>query len=163
MLIFSISLNQIFSIEESFNARVGDERSFKNYTIKFNANDIPVFYDSTGTVISASPPSSITLSWNESSGTTDDDSIYNGNMSAGVGIITDGILSTTDDDGLLTSQSVTAGDLSLQGALAKSKSLNGKVTIFCNGNEVIANKNRFNKWEFKKFHCQRNLVAIFIV
>ena len=36
MLIFSISLNQIFSIEESFNARVGDERSFKNYTIKFN-------------------------------------------------------------------------------------------------------------------------------
>ena len=36
MLIFSISLNQIFSVEESFNARVGDERKFKNYTIKFN-------------------------------------------------------------------------------------------------------------------------------
>jgi len=36
MLIFSISLNQIFSVEESFNARVGDERKFKNYTIKFS-------------------------------------------------------------------------------------------------------------------------------
>ena len=36
MLIFSISLNQIFSVEESFNARVGDEKKFKNYTIKFN-------------------------------------------------------------------------------------------------------------------------------
>tara|TARA_S200000501_G_scaffold349990_1_gene366591 strand:+ start:735 stop:2612 length:1878 start_codon:yes stop_codon:yes gene_type:complete len=36
MLIFSISLNQIFSVEKSFNARMGDERSFQNYTIKFN-------------------------------------------------------------------------------------------------------------------------------
>ncbi|GIS10289.1 MAG: hypothetical protein CM15mP114_10710 [Alphaproteobacteria bacterium] len=78
----------------------------------------------------------LTLSWNESSGTTDDDSLYNDNMSAGVGIITDGILSTTDDDGLLTSQSATAGDLYLEGALANSKALNGKITIFCNGNET---------------------------
>ena len=36
MLIFSISLNQIFSIEKNFNARIGDERIFQNYTIKFN-------------------------------------------------------------------------------------------------------------------------------
>lgn len=107
-----------------------------NYTIKFDSKNVPVFFNSDGSAISGSPPSSITLSWNESSGTTDDDSLYNGNMSAGVGIITDGILSTTDDDGLLISQSVTAGDLYLEGALAKSKSLNGKVTIFCNGNET---------------------------
>ena len=107
-----------------------------NYTIKFDSSNVPVFFNSDGSALSGSPPSSITMSWNESSGTTDDDSLYNGNMSAGVGIITDGILSTTDDDGLLTSQSVTAGDLYLEGALAKSKSLNGKVTIFCNGNET---------------------------
>ncbi len=107
-----------------------------NYTIKFDTKNVPVFFNSDGSAISGSPPSSITLSWNESSGTTDDDSLYNGNMSAGVGIITDGILSTTDDDGLLTSQSVTAGDLYLEGALVKSKSLNGKITIFCNGNET---------------------------
>jgi flagellar hook-associated protein FlgK len=107
-----------------------------NYTVKFNANNVPVFFDSTGTVVSSSPPSSITLSWNESSGTTDDDSIYNGNMSAGVGIITDGILSTTDDDGLFTSQSATEGDLFFNGPLKTSKALNGKITIFCNGNET---------------------------
>ncbi len=107
-----------------------------NYTIKFDSSNVPVFFNSDGSALSGSPPSSITMSWNESSGTTDDDSIYNGNLLAGVGIITDGILSTTDDDGLLTSQSVTAGDLYLEGALAKSKSLNGKVTIFCNGNET---------------------------
>ena len=107
-----------------------------NYTIKFDINNVPVFFNSDGSALSVSPPSSITMSWNETSGTTDEDSIYNGNMSAGVGIITDGILSTTDDDGLLTSQSVTAGNLYLEGALAKSKSLNGKVTIFCNGNET---------------------------
>ena len=107
-----------------------------NYTIKFDSSNVPVFFNSDGSALSGSPPSSITMSWNESSGTTDDDSLYNGNMSAGVGIITDGILSTTDDDGLLTSQSATAGDLYLEGALVKSKSLNGKVTIFCNGDET---------------------------
>tara|TARA_B100001175_G_scaffold309108_1_gene310367 strand:+ start:237 stop:2114 length:1878 start_codon:yes stop_codon:yes gene_type:complete len=36
MLIFSISLNQIFSVEKSFNAKLGDEESFQNYIIKFN-------------------------------------------------------------------------------------------------------------------------------
>ena len=36
LLIFSISLNQIFSVEKSFNARLGDEKNFQNYTIKFN-------------------------------------------------------------------------------------------------------------------------------
>ena len=107
-----------------------------NYTIKFDSSNVPVFFNSDGSALSVSPPSSITMSWNESSGTTDDDSLYNGNMLAGVGIITDGILSTTDDDGLFTSQSATAGDLYLEGALAKSKSLNGKVTIFCNGDET---------------------------
>ncbi|MFL2818523.1 MAG: flagellar basal body rod C-terminal domain-containing protein [Candidatus Puniceispirillales bacterium] len=107
-----------------------------NYSIKFNNNNIPVFYDSTGTVVSASPPSGITLSWSETSGITDDDSIYNSNMSAGVAIITSGILSTTDDDSLFTSKSATAGDLVLDGPLESSKTLNGKVTIFCNGNET---------------------------
>ena len=36
LLIFSISLNQIFSVEKSFNARLGDEKNFQNFTIKFN-------------------------------------------------------------------------------------------------------------------------------
>ena len=36
LLILSISLNQIFSVEKSFNARLGDEKNFLNYTIKFN-------------------------------------------------------------------------------------------------------------------------------
>ena len=105
-----------------------------DYTIKFE-NDVPVFFNSDGSAFSGSPSSSLTLSWNESSGTTDDDSIYNDNVSAGVGIITDGILSTTDVDGLFTSKSATAGDLSFDGALKNSKALNGKITIFCNGDE----------------------------
>ena len=106
-----------------------------DYTIKFDSNDVPVFFNSDGSAFSGSPSSSLTLSWNESSGTTDDDSLFNNNVSAGVGIITDGILSTTDDDGLLTSKSATAGNLSFDGALKNSKALNGKITIFCNGNE----------------------------
>ena len=57
-------------------------------------------------------------------------------MSAGVPIITSGILSTTDDDSLFTSKSTTAGNLILDGPLNSSKALNGKVTIFCNGNET---------------------------
>ena len=106
-----------------------------DYTIKFE-NDVPVFFNSDGSAFSGSPSSLLTLSWNESSGTTDDDSIFNNNMSAGVGIITDGILSTTDVDGLLTSKSATAGILSFDGALKNSKALNGKITIKCAGNEV---------------------------
>ncbi len=35
LLILSISLNQIFSVEKSFNAKLGDEKNFQNYTIKF--------------------------------------------------------------------------------------------------------------------------------
>ncbi len=105
------------------------------YTIKFDSNNVPVFFNSDGSELSGAPPSLLTLSWNESSGTTDDDSLFNDNMLAGVGIITDGILSTTDDDGLLTSQSATAGNLSFDGALKNSKALNGKITIFCNGDE----------------------------
>ena len=107
-----------------------------NYTIKFNSSNTPTFFNSDGSAVSGSPPSSITMSWNESSGITDDDSLFNGNMSAGVGIVSTGILSTTDDDGLFTSQSATAGNLQLYGVLAKSKALNGKITIFCNGNET---------------------------
>ena len=108
-----------------------------DYTIKFNSDNppVPVFFNSDGSALSGSPPSSITLTWNESSGTTLEDSIYNDRMSAGVGIITDGILSTTDDDGLFTSKSATAGNLSFDGALKNSKAINGKITIFCNGNE----------------------------
>ena len=40
------------------------------------------------------------------------------------------------DDGLLKSQSATAGNLSFDGALKNSKNLNGKITIFCNGDET---------------------------
>ena len=36
LLILSISLNQIFSVEKSFNARLGDVKNFLNYTIIFN-------------------------------------------------------------------------------------------------------------------------------
>ncbi len=37
LLILSISLNQMFSVEKSFNAKLGDENNFQNYTIKFNS------------------------------------------------------------------------------------------------------------------------------
>ena len=57
-------------------------------------------------------------------------------MSAGVAIVTSGVLSTTDDDSLFASKSGIAGDLVLDGALNNSKSLNGKVTVFCNVNET---------------------------
>ena len=69
-----------------------------DYTIKFDSNNppVPVFFNSDGSTFSGSPSSSLTLSWNESSGITDEDSIFNGNMFANVSIITDGILSTTD-------------------------------------------------------------------
>ena len=107
-----------------------------NYSIKFNSSNIPVFYNSAGSEVSGSPPSGITLSWNETSGLTDDDSLFNSTMTAGVSIVTSGVLSTTDDDSLFASKSGIAGDLILDGALNNSKSLNGKVTVFCNGNET---------------------------
>ena len=99
--------------KQALGIEVTENDVVSNYSIKFNTSNIPVFFDSTGTVISASPPTGITLSWNETSGITDDDSIYNSNMSAGVAIITSGILSTTDDDSLFTSKSTTAGNLIL--------------------------------------------------
>ena len=107
-----------------------------NFSIKFNDSNVPVFFNSEGSTLSGSPPSGISLSWSESSGITDDDSLFNSNMSAGVPIITEGILSTTDDDGLMTSKSASAGELILDGALNSSKLLNGKITVFCNGNET---------------------------
>ena len=107
-----------------------------DYTIKFDSNNVPVFFNSDGSALSGSPPSSITLTWNESSGTTDPDSLFKNNVSEGVSIITDGVLLTTDDDGLLTTQSATAGDLFFDGALKNSKALNGKIKIKCNGNEI---------------------------
>ncbi len=107
-----------------------------NFSIKFNDSNVPVFFNSEGSVLSGSPPSGISLSWSESSGITDDDSLFNSNMSAGVPIITEGILSTTDDDGIMTSKSVSAGELILDGALNSSMALNGKITVFCNGNET---------------------------
>ncbi|MDC1194526.1 flagellar hook-associated protein FlgK [Pseudomonadota bacterium] len=78
--------------KQALGIEVTENDVVSNYSIKFNTSNIPVFFDSTGTVISASPPTGITLSWNETSGITDDDSIYNSNMSAGVAIITSGIL-----------------------------------------------------------------------
>ena len=107
-----------------------------NFSIKFNDSNVPVFFNSEGSTLSGSPPSGISLSWSESSGITDDDSLFNSNMSAGVPIITEGILSTTDDDGMMTSKSALAGELILDGALNSSKLLNGKITVFCNGNET---------------------------
>ncbi|MDC3273010.1 flagellar basal body protein [Alphaproteobacteria bacterium] len=115
---------------------VNENNIKSNYSIKFNSSNVPVFYNSAGSEVSGSPPSGITLSWNETSGLTDDDSIYNSNMSAGVAIVTSGVLSTTDDDSLFASKSGIAGDLILDGALNNSKSINGKVTVFCNGNET---------------------------
>ncbi|MDC0549532.1 flagellar hook-associated protein FlgK [Alphaproteobacteria bacterium] len=115
---------------------VNENNIKSNYSIKFNSSNVPVFYNSAGSEVTGSPPSGITLSWNETSGLTDDDSIYNSNMSAGVAIVTSGVLSTTDDDSLFASKSGIAGDLILDGALNKSKFLNGKVTVFCNGNET---------------------------
>ena len=99
-------------------------------------SNIPVFYNSDGSDVSGSPPTDITMSWSESSGLSDDDSLFNSNMSAGVAIITSGILSTTDDDSLFISKSATSGDLLLDGPLKTSKALNGKITIYCNGNET---------------------------
>ncbi len=106
-----------------------------NFTIKFD-NNIPKFFNSDGSAISDTPPTSITLSWNESSGTTDEDSLFSGVISENVGVITNGLLSTTDNEGLLTSKSVSAGNIILDGNLKNSKALNGKITIFCDGDET---------------------------
>ena len=107
-----------------------------NYTIKFDSSNVPVFFNSDGSAVSASGPSGLSLSWNETSGITDVDSVYLGTASANVPIIPNGILATTDDDSLFISQSANAGNLTFDGALKDSTSLNGKITIFCNGDET---------------------------
>ena len=107
-----------------------------NYTIKFDSSNVPVFFNSDGSAISTSGPSGLSLSWNETSGITDVDSVYLGSASANVPIIPNGILATTDDDSLFISQSANAGNLTFDGALKDSTSLNGKITIFCNGDET---------------------------
>ncbi len=107
-----------------------------NFSIKFNDSNVPVFFNSEGSALSGSPPSGISLSWSESSGITDDVSLFNNNLSAGVPIITDGTLSTTDVDGMMISKSPLAGALTLDGVLNGSKALNGKITVLCNGNET---------------------------
>ena len=115
---------------------VNENEVVSNYSIKFNSNNLPVFYNSEGSAVSVSPPSGITLSWSESSGITDDDSVYLGTASANVPITSNGILSTTDDDSLFTSKSLVAGNIALDGALKTSKVLNGVVSIYCAGNET---------------------------
>jgi len=115
---------------------VTEDNIVSNYSVKFNDSNVPVFYNEEGSAASGSPPSGISLSWNESSGITDDDSLYNSNMSAGVSIVMEGVLSTTDNNSLFTSNSSTAGDLIFDGALKNSKALNGKVTVTCNGDET---------------------------
>ena len=116
------------------NVKVGSSEN--KYTIKFDTNGVPQFYNRIGSSISASPPSGLSLAWNDVSGTTDDDALFNSNMSAGVSIVTNGALSTTDDDSLFTSKSSTAGNLILDGTLKSSQELNGIVTVFCAGNET---------------------------
>ena len=122
--------------DPAINIEVTENDIASNYSIKFNSSNEPVFYNQEGSSVSGSPPSGITMSWTESSGLTDDDSLFNSNMSAGVAIITSGILSTTDDDSLFISKSATSGAMVLDGPLKSSTALNGKITIFCNGNET---------------------------
>ena len=122
--------------DEAIRILVDDGTDKTKFSIKFDSNGDPQFYNAIGSAVSGSPPSDITLAWNETSGTNDVDSIYSGSLSAGVAIISNGVLSTTDDDSLFTSKSSTAGDLILDGTLKDSKALNGIVTIYCAGNET---------------------------
>ena len=105
------------------------------YSIKFDSSGSPQFYNAIGSQLSGSPPSDLTLSWNESSGTTDVDSIFSGSLVAGVDIVPNGVLSTTDDDSLFISKSTTAGNLILDGSLKNSKALNALANIYCAGDE----------------------------
>ena len=107
-----------------------------NYSIKFNSSNLPVFYNSQGSAASASDPTGLTLSWNETSGITDDDALYTGTATANTPLTPNGILSTTDDDSLFTSNSLVAGNLILDGALKSSKALNGLISIYCAGDET---------------------------
>mgnify|MGYP006097784899 CR=1 FL=1 len=124
------------NLDEAIKIKVNDGSTKTNFTIKFNSSGEPKFFNPKGSAVSASPPSDITLAWNDLSGVTDDDALFNASMSAGVGITTSGALSTTDDDSLFTSKSSTAGNLILDGNLEASKALNGIITIYCNGDET---------------------------
>jgi flagellar hook-associated protein FlgK len=106
------------------------------YTIKFNNNNEPIFYNSDGASISSNPPSDIELLWTESSGINNTSSIYSGTANANAALILNGSLSTTDDDSLVTSKTLSEGNLVLDGVLSKSSNLNGKITVYCNGDET---------------------------
>ena len=122
--------------DEAIRIFVDDGTNRTGYSIKFDSNGDPQFYNSIGSELSGSPPSGLTLAWNENSGTTDPDGIFSGSLSAGVPIVTNGVLSSTDDDSIFTSNSSTAGDLILDGALKLSKTLNAKVSVYCAGDET---------------------------
>ena len=124
------------STDEAIRILVDDGTDKTKFSIKFDSNNDPKFYNAIGSAVSGSPPSGLTLEWNETSGTTDVDGVYSGSLSAGVGIVANGALSTTDDDSLFTSKSSTSGNLILDGALKDSKVLNGIIKIYCAGNEA---------------------------
>ena len=124
------------NVDEPIRILVDDGITETKYSIKFNSSGEPKFFNAIGSAVSGSPPSGLTLEWNETSGTTDVDGIYSGSLSAGVAIVPNGVLSTTDDDSLFISKSSTAGNLILDGALKSSKALNGIVKIYCAGNET---------------------------
>jgi flagellar hook-associated protein FlgK len=106
------------------------------YSIKFDSSGNPQFYNAIGSQLSGSPPSDITLKWNETSGITDLDGVFSGSLVAGVNIVPNGPLSNTDDDSLFTVKASPAGNLILDGLLTSSKNLNSVVTINCFGNET---------------------------
>ena len=122
--------------DEPIRILVDDGSAQTKYSIKFNSSGEPKFYNAIGSEVSASPPSGLTLEWNETSGTTDVDGIYSGSLSAGVAIVANGVLSNTDDDSLFISKSSTSGNLILDGSLKSSKALNSIITINCAGNET---------------------------
>ena len=124
--------------DEAIRIFVDDGTNRTGYSIKFDGNGDPQFYNSIGSELSGSAPSGLTLEWNETSGTTSNNSI-NTNVSFTGGVDVKpmlGVLSTTDDDGLFTSKSTTAGNLVLDGVLKSSKALNATINIFCAGDET---------------------------
>ena len=123
------------SSSEAIRILVDDGTDKTKYSIKFDSSGNPQFYNAIGSQLTGSPPSGLTLSWNESSGITDVDGIFSGSLVADVGIVPNGVLSTTDDDSLFTSKSSTAGSLILDGSLKNSKALNALANIYCAGDE----------------------------
>ncbi|MDA9807625.1 flagellar hook-associated protein FlgK [Alphaproteobacteria bacterium] len=123
------------SSSEAIRILVDDGTNKTKYSIKFDSSGDPQFYNAIGSQLTGSPPSGLTLSWNESSGITDVDGIFSGSLVADVGIVPNGVLSTTDDDSLFTSKTTTAGNLILDGSLENSKALNALANIYCAGDE----------------------------